>query len=86
MDISKRCGVDRRWDGDIGRLSKLLPLAVSCTRIASSSDRQHTLERKAMKTIIMTGGTSGLGEIAAHTIAQAPNTNLIIGARRSAAG
>ena len=39
-----------------------------------------------MKTIIMTGGTSGLGEIAAHAIAQAPNTRLIIGARRSAAG
>jgi NAD(P)-dependent dehydrogenase (short-subunit alcohol dehydrogenase family) len=39
-----------------------------------------------MKTIIMTGGTSGLGAIAAHAIAQAPNTRLIIGARRSAAG
>jgi NAD(P)-dependent dehydrogenase (short-subunit alcohol dehydrogenase family) len=39
-----------------------------------------------MKTIIMTGGTSGLGEIAAHAIGQAPNTRLIIGARRSAAG
>src|SRR6202041_2219382 len=40
----------------------------------------------SMKTIIMTGGTSGLGEIAAHAIGQAPNTRLIIGARRSAAG
>jgi NAD(P)-dependent dehydrogenase (short-subunit alcohol dehydrogenase family) len=39
-----------------------------------------------MKTIIMTGGTSGLGEIAAHAIAQTPDTRLIIGARRSAAG
>jgi len=39
-----------------------------------------------MKTIIMTGGTSGLGEIAAHAIAQAPNTRLIIGTRRGAAG
>ena len=39
-----------------------------------------------MKTIIMTGGTSGLGEIAADAIGQAPNTRLIIGARRSAVG
>jgi NAD(P)-dependent dehydrogenase (short-subunit alcohol dehydrogenase family) len=39
-----------------------------------------------MKTIIMTGGTSGLGEIAARTIGEAPNIRLIIGARRSAAG
>jgi NAD(P)-dependent dehydrogenase (short-subunit alcohol dehydrogenase family) len=39
-----------------------------------------------MKTIIMTGGTSGLGKIAAHAIGQAPNTRLIIGARRSAPG
>jgi NAD(P)-dependent dehydrogenase (short-subunit alcohol dehydrogenase family) len=39
-----------------------------------------------MKTIVMTGGTSGLGEVAARAIAQAPNTRLIIGARRSAAG
>jgi NAD(P)-dependent dehydrogenase (short-subunit alcohol dehydrogenase family) len=39
-----------------------------------------------MKSIIMTGATSGLGEIAAHAIAHAPNTRLIIGARRSAAG
>jgi NAD(P)-dependent dehydrogenase (short-subunit alcohol dehydrogenase family) len=39
-----------------------------------------------MKNIIMTGGTSGLGEIAAHAIGQAANTRLIIGARRSAAG
>ncbi|EJN09486.1 dehydrogenase of unknown specificity, short-chain alcohol dehydrogenase [Bradyrhizobium sp. YR681] len=38
-----------------------------------------------MKTIIMTGGTSGLGEIAARAIAEAPNTRLIIGARRTAA-
>jgi short-subunit dehydrogenase involved in D-alanine esterification of teichoic acids len=38
-----------------------------------------------VKTIIMTGGTSGLGEIAAHAIGQAPNTRLIIGAWRSAA-
>jgi NAD(P)-dependent dehydrogenase (short-subunit alcohol dehydrogenase family) len=39
-----------------------------------------------MKTIIMTGGTSGLGQVAAHAIAQAPNTRLILGARRSVAG
>jgi len=39
-----------------------------------------------MKTIVMTGGTSGLGEIAARAIGQAPNTRLIIGARRSTAG
>jgi NAD(P)-dependent dehydrogenase (short-subunit alcohol dehydrogenase family) len=39
-----------------------------------------------MKTIIMTGGTSGLGEIAAHAIAEAPNTRLILGARRSVSG
>lgn len=38
-----------------------------------------------MKNIVMTGGTSGLGKIAAHGIGQAPNTRLIIGARRSAA-
>lgn len=39
-----------------------------------------------MKTIIMTGGTSGLGEIAAHAIAQASDIRLIIGARGIAAG
>jgi NAD(P)-dependent dehydrogenase (short-subunit alcohol dehydrogenase family) len=39
-----------------------------------------------MKTIVMTGGTSGLGKIAAHAIALTPNTRLIIGARRSATG
>jgi NAD(P)-dependent dehydrogenase (short-subunit alcohol dehydrogenase family) len=39
-----------------------------------------------MKSIIMTGATSGLGEIAARAIAQAPNTRLIVGARRNAAG
>jgi NAD(P)-dependent dehydrogenase (short-subunit alcohol dehydrogenase family) len=39
-----------------------------------------------MKSIIMTGGTSGLGKIAAHAIAEVPNTRLIIGARRSTAG
>jgi NAD(P)-dependent dehydrogenase (short-subunit alcohol dehydrogenase family) len=36
-----------------------------------------------MKTIVMTGGTSGLGEIAAQAIARAPDTHLIIGARRT---
>jgi NAD(P)-dependent dehydrogenase (short-subunit alcohol dehydrogenase family) len=41
---------------------------------------------KSVKTIIMTGGTSGLGEIAAHAIARVPYTRLIIGARRSTAG
>jgi len=39
-----------------------------------------------MKTIVMTGGTSGLGEIAAREIRAAPNTRLIIGARRNAVG
>ena len=39
-----------------------------------------------MKTIIMTGGTSGLGEIAADAIGRALDTRLIIGARRNAAG
>jgi NAD(P)-dependent dehydrogenase (short-subunit alcohol dehydrogenase family) len=39
-----------------------------------------------MKTIIMTGATSGLGRVAARAIAEAPDTRLIIGARRSAAG
>jgi NAD(P)-dependent dehydrogenase (short-subunit alcohol dehydrogenase family) len=35
-----------------------------------------------MKCIIMTGATSGLGAVAAQFIAHAPNTRLIIGARR----
>jgi hypothetical protein len=47
-------------------------------------DGRH-LEGLSVKTIIMTGETSGLGEIAAHAIGQAPNTRLIIGAWRSAA-
>lgn len=39
-----------------------------------------------MKTIVMTGGTSGLGEIAARAIGETPNTRLILGVRRSATG
>jgi NAD(P)-dependent dehydrogenase (short-subunit alcohol dehydrogenase family) len=39
-----------------------------------------------MKTIVMTGGTAGLGEIAARSIAQAPGIRLIIGARRNVVG
>lgn len=37
-----------------------------------------------MKTIVMTGGTSGLGEVAAKLIAAAPDTRLLLGARSSA--
>jgi NAD(P)-dependent dehydrogenase (short-subunit alcohol dehydrogenase family) len=39
-----------------------------------------------VKTIIMTGGTSGLGEIAARAIAQSPDTRLVLGARHPAGG
>jgi NAD(P)-dependent dehydrogenase (short-subunit alcohol dehydrogenase family) len=35
-----------------------------------------------MNTIVMTGGTSGLGEVAARRFFQAPNTRLLRGARR----
>jgi NAD(P)-dependent dehydrogenase (short-subunit alcohol dehydrogenase family) len=35
-----------------------------------------------MGTIVMTGGTSGLGEIAAKRLLQAPGTRLLLGARR----
>lgn len=34
-----------------------------------------------MKTVVMTGGTAGLGEVAAQQISKSPNTSLIIGAR-----
>jgi NAD(P)-dependent dehydrogenase (short-subunit alcohol dehydrogenase family) len=37
-----------------------------------------------MKTVIMTGGTSGLGEIAARKISGTPNTLLLVGARGEA--
>ena len=36
-----------------------------------------------MKTVVMTGGTAGLGEVAAQQISRSPNTRLIIGARAS---
>ena len=35
-----------------------------------------------MNTIVMTGGTSGLGEVAAKRFIQIPNTRLLLGARR----
>lgn len=34
-----------------------------------------------MKTVVMTGATAGLGEVAAKQISQTPNTRLIVGAR-----
>ena len=34
-----------------------------------------------MKTVVMTGGTAGLGEVAAQQISRSSNTRLIIGAR-----
>jgi NAD(P)-dependent dehydrogenase (short-subunit alcohol dehydrogenase family) len=34
-----------------------------------------------MKTVVMTGATAGLGEVAAQQISRSPNTRLIIGAR-----
>ncbi|WP_216854964.1 SDR family NAD(P)-dependent oxidoreductase [Burkholderia sp. L27(2015)] len=36
-----------------------------------------------MKTIVMTGGTSGLGEVAARQIARTPGMRLVLGARRA---
>jgi len=36
-----------------------------------------------MKTVIMTGATAGLGEVAAQQISRTPNSRLIIGARNS---
>lgn len=36
-----------------------------------------------MKTVVMTGATTGLGEVAAKQIAKSPDTRLIIGARAS---
>jgi NAD(P)-dependent dehydrogenase (short-subunit alcohol dehydrogenase family) len=38
-----------------------------------------------MKTVVMTGGTAGLGEVAARQISGSPNTRLLIGARSSRA-
>ena len=38
-----------------------------------------------MKTVVMTGATAGLGEVAAQQICRTPNTRLIIGARASRA-
>src|SRR5216683_4520734 len=38
-----------------------------------------------MKTVVMTGGSAGLGEVAAQQISRSPNTRLIIGARASRA-
>jgi NAD(P)-dependent dehydrogenase (short-subunit alcohol dehydrogenase family) len=38
-----------------------------------------------MKTVEMTGGTAGLGEVAAQQLSRSPNTRLIIGARASRA-
>ena len=38
-----------------------------------------------MKTVVMTGGTAGLGEVGAQQISRNPNTRLIIGARASRA-
>jgi NAD(P)-dependent dehydrogenase (short-subunit alcohol dehydrogenase family) len=38
-----------------------------------------------MKTVVMTGATAGLGEVAARQISRTPNTRLIIGARGSQA-
>jgi NADP-dependent 3-hydroxy acid dehydrogenase YdfG len=37
-----------------------------------------------MKTVVMTGGTSGLGEIAAQKLYSMPNTLLLLGAREGA--
>jgi len=36
-----------------------------------------------MTTIVMTGGTSGLGEVAARRFIRTPNTRLLLGARRA---
>jgi NAD(P)-dependent dehydrogenase (short-subunit alcohol dehydrogenase family) len=38
-----------------------------------------------MKTVVMTGATAGLGEVAARQISKSPNTRLLIGARGSRA-
>jgi NAD(P)-dependent dehydrogenase (short-subunit alcohol dehydrogenase family) len=46
----------------------------------------HTDEGDPLKTIVMTGGTSGLGEVAARQIARAPDTRLVLGARRGIHG
>jgi NADP-dependent 3-hydroxy acid dehydrogenase YdfG len=35
-----------------------------------------------MNTIVMTGGTSGLEEVAARRFIETPNTRLLLGARR----
>lgn len=39
-----------------------------------------------MKTVVMTGGTSGIGEIAARKIAASPDVRLLVGARSGGAG
>jgi NAD(P)-dependent dehydrogenase (short-subunit alcohol dehydrogenase family) len=44
---------------------------------------QHTHEGDPLKTIVMTGGTSGLGEVAARQIAGTPGMQLVLGARRT---
>jgi NAD(P)-dependent dehydrogenase (short-subunit alcohol dehydrogenase family) len=43
----------------------------------------NPLRRYALKTIVMTGGTSGLGKVAAQQIAATPGMRLVLGARRA---
>ncbi len=43
---------------------------------------KHTDEGDPLKTIVMTGGTSGLGEVAARQIATVADIRLVLGARR----
>jgi hypothetical protein len=46
-----------------------------------ASGQAQTRPFSLMNIIVMTGGTSGLGEVAAKRFIQIPNTRLLLGAR-----
>src|ERR1700693_426428 len=50
--------------------------------IATHPGHAGTRPFSMMNTIVMTGGTSGLGVVAARRFIQTPNTRLLLGARR----
>src|SRR5271165_3587680 len=57
------------------------PSSSGCS-IATHPGHAETRPFSMMNTIVMTGGTSGLGEVAARRFIQTPNTRLLLGARR----
>ena len=57
------------------------PSSSGCS-IPTHPGHAETRPFSMMNTIVMTGGTSGLGEVAARRFIQTPNTRLLLGARR----